>query len=114
MIGSQPHRIVVMFRSFIWARIPVAWSDIVARSSAYFRLKPGVLPPLRITSWALATDSWYHEFSGASVAMFRGRSFSGLPSPPTPPAKAAGLSYRRLTAYSPAISDTIEPSVARL
>ena len=85
-IGSQPQTSVVMFRSFIWAMIPVAWSDIVARSRTYFRLKPRSLPALVMMAAAFSTDSWYQEFSGASVAKLRGRSWRGWPSPPLPPA----------------------------
>src|SRR3954452_19663772 len=68
------------------------------------------MPPSSVIFLATWTDSWYQEFSGASVAMTRGLLAK------LPPAYLAGESFgpSRFTPYSAASLATVVPSTARL
>src|SRR4051794_40924541 len=106
MIGSHPQRIVVTPAAFILGMRFWAWLDMVPRSSWYSTFWPGWQLYFCSVVRAICTDSWYQEFSGANVAMFRGLSLSA------PPAHLAGLPHRRLPVYSAASLATSVPSVA--
>src|SRR3954447_7634869 len=68
------------------------------------------MPPSSVIFLATWTDSWYQEFSGASVAMTRGLLAK------LPPAYLAGEPFgpSRFTPYSAASLATVVPSTARL
>ena len=91
----------------------LAWFDIVPRSSWYWMLSATLTPAFSTSPFAICTDSWYQEFSGAIVASLRGLSLI------SPPAYLAGFAAppgpnRRFTAYSAASLATVVPSTARL
>ena len=84
--GSQPQITVVAGLSLSWRTSVSAWLDMRGMSIWYLALRtrsPSLPAFCRIPMPAL-THSWYHEFSGAMMALRRGWPFR------SPPASAAG------------------------